>query len=314
MENTVVLILSPGRTGSTILDLVLGSHSQCTSLGEYHSILHIGQKDLPNHCRLCDGECAFWTEVTTRLQPPRYHQPVFEVSGTPCLIDSSKSADWAESVYRTHDGPVKFIYMTRNPLHQLSKTKRKSISDGSVFDARAMIVRRLHWICQLERFVNKLPAEQVFTLRYEDLCAEPERTIGEICKFIGLTFEPSMMAYHEKHHHLIGGSGETTQAIKYLRGETSAENIHPAARERISNHGGGVRFAAELSSDLFSADDKTTAARYGAWWLSANGYDGQGHGNLTSYIRYRIAWCMDVAAQFFDRIKSRLASRLPKRQ
>jgi Sulfotransferase family len=45
---------------------------------------------------------------------------------------------------------------------------------------------------------RRLGPERYLELRYEDLVAEPEEHLRRICDFLGLEFEPGMLAYHER--------------------------------------------------------------------------------------------------------------------
>jgi hypothetical protein len=42
-------------------------------------------------------------------------------------------------------------------------------------------------------------------VRYEDLVANPESVLREVCSFLGLTFEPKMLEYHERADELLDG-------------------------------------------------------------------------------------------------------------
>jgi hypothetical protein len=42
-------------------------------------------------------------------------------------------------------------------------------------------------------------------IRYEDLVAEPESVLTDVCSFLGLTFEPKMLEYHERADELLDG-------------------------------------------------------------------------------------------------------------
>ena len=39
--------------------------------------------------------------------------------------------------------------------------------------------------------------EHYLELRYEDLIADPEAALRQVCEFSGLAFDPAMLAYHE---------------------------------------------------------------------------------------------------------------------
>ena len=54
----IVFIIGTGHCGSTLLDLLLGSHSKAISLGEVYKVLSFGQ-DEPL-CNLCGEKCNLW--------------------------------------------------------------------------------------------------------------------------------------------------------------------------------------------------------------------------------------------------------------
>ena len=72
----VIYILGSGHSGSTLLDLLLGSHSQIESVGEmktFQRCLSPGAADPDDNYRICTcgtpfHECAYWQRVRTALQ------------------------------------------------------------------------------------------------------------------------------------------------------------------------------------------------------------------------------------------------------
>ena len=75
----LVYIASIGRSGSTLLESMLGAHSHVQTMGE----LHIWPHEIEGHVRPCScgefvGDCAFWSEMRSRVDPlaqpsPRLH-------------------------------------------------------------------------------------------------------------------------------------------------------------------------------------------------------------------------------------------------
>lgn len=39
---------------------------------------------------------------------------------------------------------------------------------------------------------------QAFDLRYEDLCRDPERVLGDLCRYLGVAYDPRMLSFHER--------------------------------------------------------------------------------------------------------------------
>lgn len=75
----VVFLLSPNRSGSTLLDQLLGAHPDVTSLGEVHWMAAYVREDRelynPAHPLVCSCgsrvlDCSFWREVAAVLNQP----------------------------------------------------------------------------------------------------------------------------------------------------------------------------------------------------------------------------------------------------
>jgi hypothetical protein len=63
----IAYIVSSGRSGSTLIDLLLGSHSQCFSLGEIEHLPKNLTLDTPCSCGCTARSCGFWNQVAQLL-------------------------------------------------------------------------------------------------------------------------------------------------------------------------------------------------------------------------------------------------------
>src|SRR5436190_1536245 len=68
----LVYVASIGRSGSTLLELLLGAHEDIATVGELHLWPHElrpGGRHLPCGCGLPIEACPFWLEMARRVDP-----------------------------------------------------------------------------------------------------------------------------------------------------------------------------------------------------------------------------------------------------
>jgi hypothetical protein len=68
---TLVYITGSGRSGSTLLDMLLSTHPDIAALGEVHRFsMSLGRKSAPHRCTCGDviDECEFWSAVIEKLK------------------------------------------------------------------------------------------------------------------------------------------------------------------------------------------------------------------------------------------------------
>jgi len=64
----LIYILSTGRSGSTLLDVLLGAQPECWTLGEFHLLdIGVGQQ-MPCGCHKQLSQCDFWAPIVVRLR------------------------------------------------------------------------------------------------------------------------------------------------------------------------------------------------------------------------------------------------------
>ncbi len=67
---------------------------------------------------------------------------------------------------------------------------------GFVANLEEAATRWLHTVRQTRNFVQRYP-DACFSVRYEELVRSPEKTIRDVCDFLGETFEPEMLTSHD---------------------------------------------------------------------------------------------------------------------
>jgi len=213
LQRLGVAIGGAGHSGSTLLGLVLGSHSRVFYAGEAKKTLFIGNPKKPLRkrvCKLCGPDCEIWSRFTVPPEPDVYEQ-VARITGRPVIVDSTKKPDWIRARRAELDAvgvPHRLIFLARDGRAVVNSRVRK-------YPDRAPEAVVDEWIGQIEA-TEALRAERpddTLLVRYEALATAPEATIRGVCAFLDLDFEPEMLAYETKRHHPLGGNTGTQSVV-----------------------------------------------------------------------------------------------------
>lgn len=212
---SIVFIVGSPRSGSTLVDLVLGSNKRCTSLGEFRavdrSMLPKAKLDRIKTGGLC-ATCGKYCEVWNKFKGD-FYDGAYKLFKTPFMIDSSKQVDWPKKVLPMVDN-YKIIRLTRSGMDRFGSYKQRR---GKV---EAFEIK--HWVDtenQISKFCKK---HSHYVLKYEEFAQK--KGLKELCEYIGIEAHDDMWQFWLKKHHNIRGNTKTSMLVKMQHG--LMENPH----------------------------------------------------------------------------------------
>ena len=243
----VIFIMGAGHCGSTLLDLILGSHSEGFSLAEFRVIPRLLDEKSRNPsekiCVICKDQCDFWEHKISSSQLELFYSGnnifqkikrklvrqfknpydlLFDASGKSIMIDSSKAPHWFESQLSPRHTWKKtipyLIYLKRDGRAVVNSYLRKYPERGLEKIANRWVKN----IVEMNAYYESFPFENRVTMHYEELAKYPERTMKKLCESLGISFEKQMLLYWSGDHHPIAGNGGTQSLILKFR-ETASE-------------------------------------------------------------------------------------------
>lgn len=108
------------------------------------------------------------------------------------MCKSMQNIHWADDINLYFDNP-KYIYLYRDPRDvTLSFTKAVIGEKHPYFIAKQW--NELQELC-IEQ-MNKLSTESFFPISYENLLADPEKIVKELCQFLDIEFSQNMLNFH----------------------------------------------------------------------------------------------------------------------
>lgn len=247
MALKVLFLMGPGHCGSTLLDLLLGSHSRGFSLGEIYrlgKVLADQPGPRPRICGVCPEFCGFWNgrAPLTKLSllyrrdtlPRRAvsafvrtiwnpYQLIATWSERDVLVDSSKHPQWIRS--QLAHGPWRgveptLIYLLRDGRAVVSSYFRK-------YPERGLEPITENWRRKVEAmsaFYDQFDKGPKLQVRYEELATNPAATLRDLCSQVGIEFESGMLSFWEHDHHHVMGNGGTRSMIFRHRLEQSQQH------------------------------------------------------------------------------------------
>ena len=216
MEAGPVFVAGLERSGTSLLFALLASHPNIAMTRRTNLWTHFyGQygdlSDPTNLDRCIDGMMRYKRVVKlrpeeTRLRrefqqgPPTYgrlfallEQQHAERSGRSRWGDKSLNTErYADPIFSAYPG-ARILHMVRDPRDRYASSQtRWQVRRGGVGAGTA------EWLSSVrlaERNLRRHP-DGYRIVRYETLAAEPERTMRQICTFIGEEYTPAMLSMH----------------------------------------------------------------------------------------------------------------------
>ena len=246
----VIYLVGMGRSGSTLLDILLDAHSQIRALGGVRRLAHYARKH-PCPCGAPSfWECGFWSQVNEGLQSRlgrdlvtldvhardnktfREHnrtlfEVVSEVSGVPFVTDNSKSVIRLRRLMEAPDIDVIPIHVLRDPrgrAQSLRKRKNQNYIPTFSYSHRSL---RLFFLLRNQPHI---------VVNYEKLAYDPETQLRKLMERLDLEFEPAQLQWADMPHHNIGSADVFRKTEgSTIRPDDAWKTIIPPYMQRVIN-------------------------------------------------------------------------------
>ena len=218
----LLLIRGLGHSGTTILDLALGSHPRMIGLGEALRILRTpspGEEQRGparlraelRHQRLCTcgttaASCPIWGPLLDWL-PVHDHLPLADklrqlLGNVDHYVNQQNGEiEWVVDSYQDDlqiplqvlpDLDVRIIFLVRDVRSWVHSRARDGNKKGRSLPGVRSLVR---WCWVNRRFERDLTrsGKPIFLLGYEELALSPERSLTLLCEWLGLPFAKAML-------------------------------------------------------------------------------------------------------------------------
>ncbi|MBD2467741.1 non-ribosomal peptide synthetase [Nostoc sp. FACHB-145] len=230
-----IFILSPHRSGSTLLRVILGGNPQLFAPPELELLTF---NTLGERKAAFSGRYSFWAEGTIRtimqikrcspedaialmeeleaqnLTTKQFYRLIQQWLGDKILIDKTPSYSIdLETLKRAEinfQNPL-YIHLIRHPLATMRSYEEARVEQ--TFPYKHPFNRRelaeLVWlishqnICQ---FLQEIPQQRQYRVKFEDIVIQPKTTVERLCQFLGVNFHPDMLQpYKEKKQRMTDG-------------------------------------------------------------------------------------------------------------
>ncbi|MET8869022.1 sulfotransferase [Nonomuraea sp. NPDC004580] len=203
-----VFLLSSVRSGSTLLRVMLNSHSQVHAPIETHFrrvSVGLGTDPVRQAMELLghthsDIEHLVWDRLLHRELTRSGKRVLAEKTPSNVFAWRRIAACWPDA---------RFVFLLRHPMSIVQSWHEADPGKRPMEEA---VPRTLSYMTYLQEARTHLEG---LTLRYEDLVAGPEAELRRLCAFLGLEYEPAMLDYgRQDHGGFVKGIGDWRDKIR----------------------------------------------------------------------------------------------------
>lgn len=204
---TVVNIVAFNYSGTTWLNLMLGSHPRAFTVGEMKLIDKLGKPV----CAFDPEDCPIWDRYDPNADENPFLQ-IARITGKDVLV-----ANKNQRYFRYLDHPSiepRFLHLIRDGRAVTASMLRKERADSVWAAAREWV----HDVKRHHRLLRRQRRDQQRRVIYERLVEDTPGQLQDICRFIGIDYDPAMLEYWQKTHHPLGGNRGTLVAMAQRSG------------------------------------------------------------------------------------------------
>jgi Sulfotransferase family len=218
-----VFILCSLRSGSTLLRMLLDSHSKIHAPHELH-LRYMSVKLDNKWSEVSAREMGLGEEDLRNLLWDRVLHRELSSSGKSMIVEKTPNNVFIADQLRKTWPDCKFIFLLRHP-GAILRSRQAVLGEGEKVERNVRLIRR--YCDAIETARSTHPGH---TVRYEDLVADPAKELKAICSFLGVSYEPRMLDYGRfDHGRFRAGLGDWHDKIR--SGQVQTAPPPPAARE-----------------------------------------------------------------------------------
>ena len=279
-----IFILSPPRSGSTLLRVMLAGHPDLFAPPELELLSF---NTLRERAAVFTGAQSFWLEGALRAimeargcgpdqakalmqeyersgwTTQEFYRQLQTWLGGRRLVDKTPSYALDKSVLRRAEEGFEqplYVHLLRHPyamIHSFEEAKMDQVffGPGHPFSTRALA--EIIWTISQQNileFLQDVPAERQHRLRFEELVTQPAEMLSRLCHFLGLAFHPDMLRpYGEKKQRMTDGLYQESRMLGDVKFH-SHQSINAGAAER---------WAQKYTADFLGDSARQLASRLG---------------------------------------------------
>lgn len=230
-----VFILSPMRSGSTLLRVLLDSHSHIRAPHELH-LRTLGVNFAETYTELAMQRLGLARDDLEHLLWDRLLHWELTRSGKRVIVDKTPANALGWSRLRDCWPDARYIFLLRHPgtMH----ASLCEVSPDIAADTLAHVIAR--FVDGVEAARAELPG---LTVRYEDLVADPATVTKELCAFLDVPWEAEMLEYgrfdHGTFEMYLGDFTDKIRSgrIREARATPAPDAVSPILREACRKWG-----------------------------------------------------------------------------
>jgi hypothetical protein len=221
----LINICGTARSGSTMVDLMLGNDLRAFSLGEVHAWF----RPFRTHhfkivCSCGENNCP-WDKLKD-LSELEFYQKCFSILDVDILVDSSKSLPWVidNNIRARKEGfSVYNILLYKDPVSFFYSFWKRGISIEHA--------RKYEFIIYYKRFFQaNLP---FISLNYNQLVSDPAKTLEQLCQILSIPYFEGKEKFWEKEHHHLFGSRGTRRQVENSKSKIRKNDEYPDEFKKI---------------------------------------------------------------------------------
>ncbi|MCL6266663.1 sulfotransferase [Flagellimonas myxillae] len=230
MDKTLIYILGAGRSGTTILDILLGNSQDTISIGEVSRFCK--RQGIPPKREKEDPVFGYWDDVRRTFEREgfdytkgeesvtnheyhthfvkavfgkhdqeyidiiqEFYKAVFDRTKEAVLIESSKYPLRAMNLSKIFNGDslkIKYIYLKKDPIQVVRSFNKKNIEQPPKgFLLSNIYYLTVNLICLWTVKILRRRKHAVAIVKYDDLVAQPIKTLDDIAMNLGENFDDS---------------------------------------------------------------------------------------------------------------------------
>ena len=195
---TPIFIVGMPRSGSTLIEQILASHSQVQSTDELPYMERIGLELEMNHGYVNSLIQITNDKIQTLVDQYTSQIKQYLTEFPPMVIDKNPNNFLHIGLIKTLFPQAKIINVIRDPLDNALSVYKQYFSNGHDYSYSLEGIS-FYWqgYVALMKHWDKLYPEQIFHISYESLVANSEAEIRNILEYCGLDFESECLTFYQ---------------------------------------------------------------------------------------------------------------------